>query len=74
LSREESPRRLTRGIIIFNASLSCDTAKTIEEALKIIEIYKQKGIDKSRVLIKIASTWEGKNGFNSDRDSSGEGA
>ena len=30
-----------------------------EKALHIIELYKELGIDKSRILIKIASTWEG---------------
>jgi len=29
------------------------------KARKIIDLYKQKGIDKSRILIKIAATWEG---------------
>ncbi|CAI8507804.1 unnamed protein product [Hanseniaspora opuntiae] len=42
-----------------DARLSFDTEKTVEKALEIIEFYKQEGIDKSRVLIKIASTWEG---------------
>lgn len=32
---------------------------TIAKAKKIIALYKEKGIDKSRILIKIASTWEG---------------
>lgn len=42
-----------------DARLSFDTEKTVQKALEIIEFYKQEGIDKSRVLIKIASTWEG---------------
>ncbi|KAF0272867.1 hypothetical protein FOG51_02159 [Hanseniaspora uvarum] len=42
-----------------DARLSFDTEKTVEKALEIIDFYKQEGIDKSRVLIKIASTWEG---------------
>ena len=29
------------------------------KALRIIELYKEVGVDKERVLIKIASTWEG---------------
>merc|ERR1711862_1094767 len=29
------------------------------KARKIIELYKEVGIDKSRILIKIAATWEG---------------
>jgi len=39
--------------------LSYDTDATIERAKSIIEMYKEMGIDKSRVLIKIAGTWEG---------------
>merc|ERR1712193_490568 len=31
----------------------------IDKALKIIDLYKQEGISKDRVLIKLASTWEG---------------
>jgi transaldolase len=42
-----------------DARFSFDTKATIEKALHIIELYKDLGIDKSRVLIKIASTWEG---------------
>eukprot|EP01003_Olkasia_polycarbonata_P005871 NODE_585_length_797_cov_56.770053_g521_i0.p1 GENE.NODE_585_length_797_cov_56.770053_g521_i0~~NODE_585_length_797_cov_56.770053_g521_i0.p1 ORF type:complete len:214 (+),score=57.89 NODE_585_length_797_cov_56.770053_g521_i0:44-685(+) len=30
-----------------------------KKARKIIELYKEVGIDKSRILIKIAATWEG---------------
>ena len=42
-----------------DARLSFDTQACIEKARRIIELYQQKGIDKSRILIKIASTWEG---------------
>jgi len=42
-----------------DARLSFDKAATIKKALKIIDLYKQKGIGKERILIKIASTWEG---------------
>jgi len=42
-----------------DARLSFDTKATIEKARKLIELYKEKGIDKSRILIKIAATWEG---------------
>ena len=41
------------------AALSYDTEATIEEALEIISLYKKSGVEKDRVLIKIASTWEG---------------
>lgn len=42
-----------------DARLSFDTDATIEKAKKLIEMYEAKGFDKSRVLIKIAATWEG---------------
>lgn len=42
-----------------DARLSFDTEKTIEKARKLIALYKTAGIDKSRILIKIAATWEG---------------
>mmetsp|Transcript_5505 Transcript_5505/g.16002 ORF Transcript_5505/g.16002 Transcript_5505/m.16002 type:complete len:312 (-) Transcript_5505:248-1183(-) len=42
-----------------DARLSFDTEATIEKARKIIELYKEVGVDKSRILIKIAATWEG---------------
>ena len=42
-----------------DARLSFDTEKTVEVAREIIEQYKKAGIDRKRILIKIASTWEG---------------
>ncbi|KAI5962427.1 TAL1 [Candida pseudojiufengensis] len=42
-----------------DARLSFDTKKTIEKAIHLIDLYKQEGIEKDRILIKIASTWEG---------------
>jgi len=42
-----------------DARLSFDTDSTIARAEKIIAMYKDAGIAKDRVLIKIASTWEG---------------
>lgn len=42
-----------------DARLSFDKDATIKKALKIIELYKEAGIDKSRILVKIAATWEG---------------
>ena len=42
-----------------DARLSFDTQATIEKARKIIKLYKDYGISKDRILIKIASTWEG---------------
>ena len=42
-----------------DARLSHDTEGTIERARQIIALYQQEGIGRDRVLIKIASTWEG---------------
>ena len=42
-----------------DARLSFDTAATVAKARRIIDLYDQKGVDTSRVLIKVASTWEG---------------
>ncbi|MDX1756613.1 MAG: transaldolase [Marinobacter sp.] len=42
-----------------DARLSFDTDATLARARRLIELYDQRGIDTSRVLIKIASTWEG---------------
>jgi transaldolase len=42
-----------------DARLSFDAEATIVKARKIIELYNEVGVDKSRILIKIASTWEG---------------
>ena len=44
-----------------DARLSYDTDATIAKAREIIRLYKSKGIDRDRILIKIASTWEGIN-------------
>lgn len=42
-----------------DARLSFDTAATVTRAERIIELYQAEGIHIDRVLIKIASTWEG---------------
>ena len=42
-----------------DARMSYDSAKTIEQAHDIIQQYEDAGISRQRVLIKIASTWEG---------------
>jgi transaldolase len=42
-----------------DADLSFDTQATIEKARAIIAAYKARGIERDRILIKIASTWEG---------------
>jgi len=42
-----------------DARLSFDTQATIDKARKLIALYQERGIGKERILIKIASTWEG---------------
>ena len=42
-----------------DARFSFDTKASVDKALHIIELYKENGIPKERILIKIASTWEG---------------
>ena len=42
-----------------DARLSFDTAATMEKARRLIRLYDEVGIGKEKVLIKIASTWEG---------------
>jgi transaldolase len=42
-----------------DAAFSFDTKASVDKALHIIDLYQKEGISKDRVLIKIASTWEG---------------
>ena len=42
-----------------DARLSFDTAATVAKAQKLIAMYADEGISKDRILIKMASTWEG---------------
>lgn len=42
-----------------DARLSFDTKASIAKAHELISLYEKGGVDKSRVLIKLASTWEG---------------
>jgi len=42
-----------------DARLSFDTEANIKKARQLIAMYKEVGIDKERILIKIASTWQG---------------
>jgi transaldolase len=42
-----------------DARLSFDTEATVAKALQLIAAYEKEGISKDRILIKIASTWEG---------------
>jgi transaldolase len=42
-----------------DADLSFDTKASIDKAHQIIAAYKERGIERDRILIKLASTWEG---------------
>lgn len=42
-----------------DANLSYDTKASIKRALEIIAEYKKRGVNKERILIKLAATWEG---------------
>ncbi|HDR1859592.1 TPA: transaldolase [Pasteurella multocida] len=50
------PRRISTEV---DARLSYDTQATIEKAKKLIALYNEAGISNDRILIKIASTWQG---------------
>ena len=53
---ESIPGRVSTEV---DAHLSYNTNATIEKARKLIKLYEQQDIEPSRVLIKIAATWEG---------------
>jgi transaldolase len=42
-----------------DARLSFDTMASIERARKLIGMYEDEGVERDRILIKLASTWEG---------------
>lgn len=42
-----------------DARLSFDTAGSIAKAHELIKLYEDQGVSRDRILIKIASTWEG---------------
>ncbi len=50
------PRRVSTEV---DASLSFDTEASIEKARKLISLYGESGISREKILIKLATTWEG---------------
>ena len=42
-----------------DARLSFDTEGSVRRARRIIAMYEAEGVSRSRVLIKLATTWEG---------------
>lgn len=53
---KEVPGRISTEV---DARLSFNIDAMVAKGRKIIQLYKDAGVDKSRVLIKLASTWEG---------------
>ncbi len=50
------PRRVSTEV---DARLSFDKEGSIEKARKLIRLYEENGISREKILIKLASTWEG---------------
>jgi transaldolase len=50
------PRRVSTEV---DARLSFDTEASVEKARKIIGMYEEQGIGREKILIKVATTWEG---------------
>ncbi len=53
---------LSLAVDSFGVDVGCeilDTAATVAKARQLIELYAARGVESERILIKIASTWEG---------------
>ena len=46
-------------VFLFSRRLSFDKKASIAKARKFISMFEKEGISKDRILIKLASTWEG---------------
>lgn len=44
---------------LFDSRLSFDKEAQVKKARELIALYKEAGIPKDRILIKLSSTWEG---------------
>lgn len=42
-----------------DARLSFDVKASVAKGLKLVKLYEERGVNKDRILIKLASTWEG---------------
>lgn len=42
-----------------DARLSFDVQASVAKALKLVKLYEERGVSKERILIKLATTWEG---------------
>jgi transaldolase len=56
LNRKKVPGYVSTEV---DARLSFDKEETLKRARKLVKLYKDNGIEKDRILLKIASTWEG---------------
>ena len=43
----------------MDARLSYDTVASVAKAKRLIKLYSEAGISNDRILIKLASTWQG---------------
>jgi transaldolase len=46
-------------LLVIHFRLSFNKEASIAKAIKYIKMYEKAGIPKKRILIKLASTWEG---------------
>ncbi|MEM7515628.1 MAG: transaldolase family protein, partial [Planctomycetota bacterium] len=53
---DEVPGRVSTEV---DAALSFDRDASIAKGRRLIELYEKEGIDRKRILIKLATTWEG---------------
>jgi len=53
---EHIPGRVSTEV---DARLSFDTEASIAKARKLVDLYEEKNVERKRVLIKLASTWQG---------------
>lgn len=53
--------KLVEGVVSteVDATISFDKLETVRRAKKLISLYESYGIERNRVLVKIAATWEG---------------
>jgi len=50
---------LNQNKLVVLCRLSFDTDGMVTKAKQLIDMYKEEGIAKERILIKLSSTWEG---------------
>lgn len=53
------PKTSITNLSTLTCRLSFDTEGTINKARHLVKMYEDAGISRERILVKIASTWEG---------------